>query len=308
MQKNNRAIVVGDVKKSFGKLVALNSLSFDVNYGDFFGLLGPNGAGKTTMVNMMATITKPSAGKINILGLNTETDSLAIRRKIGLVFQDSALDRQLTVEENLLFAGALHGLNSNFLKTKINEILKLFELNDRKKDVVGTLSGGQRRAIDIARGLIHEPEILFLDEPTIGLDVLTRMNIWRFIHKLQKSRGITVVLTTHYLEEAESCDNVCFIDKGELILNGKPERLINQFNAEILEIESLEIEDIYPDIMAIFGQGKLDYKTAYFKVEKDTKNLINEGLALIKDRFGGKLKRISIRPVNLNDVFIWVTT
>ena len=306
MTPNHLAIELVDVTKQYSDVLAADSVSFKVREGEFFGLLGPNGAGKTTTINMMTSILKPSKGKIRILGLDVKKRAVEVRKNVGLVFQDSALDRQLTVRENLMFAGMLHGLKKNLIEKRLTELLNLFGLEDKKDKPVGSLSGGQRRGVDIARGVIHGPRVLFLDEPTIGLDVSARVRIWRFIHKLRKSDGITIVLTTHYLEEAESCDNVCFIEKGKIVLAGKPESLIKQFDSEILEIESSDIDELYPSLCKLLGEGRVDFKTAYFKAKKNEETFVAQKIDQIKNEFSSKVRRVSIRPINLNDVFLWV--
>ena len=308
MTPNHLAIELVDVTKQYSDVLAADSVSFKVRDGEFFGLLGPNGAGKTTTINMMTSILKPSKGKIRILGLDVEKRAVEVRKNVGLVFQDSALDRQLTVRENLMFAGMLHGLKKNLIEKRLTELLNLFGLEDKKDKPVGSLSGGQRRGVDIARGVVHKPRVLFLDEPTIGLDVSARVRIWRFIHKLRKSDGIPIVLTTHYLEEAESCDNVCFIDKGKIVLDGKPEALIKQFDSEILEIESSDIDELYPSLCKLLGEGRVDFKTAYFKAKKNEETFVAQKIDQIKNEFSSKVRRVSIRPINLNDVFLWVNT
>ena len=308
MTPNHLAIELVDVTKQYSDVLAADSVSFKVRDGEFFGLLGPNGAGKTTTINMMTSILKPSKGKIRILGLDVKKRAVEVRKNVGLVFQDSALDRQLTVRENLIFAGMLHGLKKNLIEKRLTELLNLFGLEDKKDKPVGSLSGGQRRGVDIARGVVHKPRVLFLDEPTIGLDVSARVRIWRFIHKLRKSDGITIVLTTHYLEEAESCDNVCFIDKGKIVLAGKPEALIKQFDSEILEIESSDIDELYPSLCKLLGEGRVDFKTAYFKAKKNEETFVAQKIDQIKNEFSSKVRRVSIRPINLNDVFLWINT
>ncbi len=308
MTPNHLAIELVDVTKQYSDVLAADSVSFKVRDGEFFGLLGPNGAGKTTTINMMTSILKPSKGKIRILGLDVKKRAVEVRKNVGLVFQDSALDRQLTVKENLMFAGMLHGLKKNLIEKRLTELLNLFGLEDKKDKPVGSLSGGQRRGVDIARGVVHKPRVLFLDEPTIGLDVSARVRIWRFIHKLRKSDGITIVLTTHYLEEAESCDNVCFIDKGKIVLDGKPEALIKQFDSEILEIESSDIDELYPSLCKLLGEGRVDFKTAYFKAKKNEETFVAQKIDQIKNEFSSKVRRVSIRPINLNDVFLWINT
>src|SRR5207245_4302140 len=200
-------------------------LDLEVRAGEFFGLLGPNGAGKTTTVHLLATLLAPSRGAALVAGHDVVREGLAVRRSIGLVFQDTTLDRDLSIAENLRFAARLWSLPDRVARPRIDMLLRQFELLDRRDDPVRTLSGGLRRAVDIARGILHEPRILFLDEPTAGLDPRVRRSLWERIRALRAASGLTVLLTTHYVEEAEPCDRVAVLDRGRLAAVGTPPAL-----------------------------------------------------------------------------------
>src|SRR6185295_3334188 len=209
-----------------------------------FGLLGPNGSGKTTTIHMLASLIRPTAGSAHVSGFDVAIDAVKARETIGIVFQESALDRTLTVAENLRFAGLLQNLPPRVIAERSSELLELFGLQEQRAKPVAALSGGMRRALDIVRGVLHQPRVLFLDEPTIGLDLPNRRRIWRFIEKLRMHTAVTVLLTTHYLEEADGCDRVSFIRKGRLAESGMPRALVEQLGRHIVEVESPDIERV----------------------------------------------------------------
>ena len=223
--------------KDFGAVRALDGLDLDVGEAEFFGFLGPNGAGKTTAVHIFATLLAPTRGSARIAGHDVVRESLAVRRSIGLVFQEPTLDRDLTVEENLRFAARLWDLpgGTRSAATRIDELLRQFGLSERRDSPVRSLSGGMRRAADIARGVLHRPRVLFLDEPTAGLDPRARRTLWQFIRDLRAASGMTVFLTTHYVEEAEPCDRVAVLDRGHLVAQGTPAELKRAAGAGSLE-------------------------------------------------------------------------
>jgi len=219
------AIEARGLGKDFGTIRALEQLDLDVRAGEFFGLLGPNGAGKTTTVHLLATLLAPTRGTARVVGHDVVRDDLAVRRAIGLVFQETTLDRDLTVQENLRFAGRLWNLPRPLAVPRIEGLVRQFGLLERRDDPVRTLSGGMRRAADLARGMLHEPRVLFLDEPTAGLDPRARRSLWELIGRLRQASGLTVFLTTHYVEEAEPCDRVAVMDHGRLVALGTPAEL-----------------------------------------------------------------------------------
>ncbi len=211
--------------KDFGSVRALDSLDLTVRRGEFFGFLGSNGAGKTTAIHLLATLVRPSRGSARVEGHDVEREPLAVRRRIGLVFQESTLDRELTAEQNLVFAARLYGLGGHAARRRIDELLELFDLLERRREPVRSLSGGMKRALDIARGILHSPRLLFLDEPTLGLDVGARRRTWEFLHRLRESASMTFFLTTHYLEETTACDRAAIIRHGALVALGTPKEL-----------------------------------------------------------------------------------
>ncbi len=229
------AIETRGLGKDFGSVRALDGLELEVGEAEFFGFLGPNGAGKTTTVHLLATLLAPTRGAACICGQDVVRESLAVRRSIGLVFQETTLDRDLTVEENLRFAARLWDLPGRLAGPRVEELLRQFGLLDRRRFPVRTLSGGMRRALDIARGVLHRPRVLFLDEPTAGLDPRARRSLWQFIQALRAASGVTLFLTTHYVEEAEPCDRVAVLDCGRLAALGTPDVLKRSAGVGTLE-------------------------------------------------------------------------
>jgi ABC-2 type transport system ATP-binding protein len=229
------AIDARGLGKDFGSIRALDHLDLEVREGEFFGFLGPNGAGKTTTVHLLATLLRPSRGTARVAGHDVVGDSLQVRRSIGLVFQETTLDRDLTVEENLRFAARLWDLPNRVALPRIDQLLGQFGLLDRRRDLVRTLSSGMRRALDVARGILHEPRVLFLDEPTAGLDPRVRRSLWDMIQALRRASGLTVFLTTHYVEEAEPCDRVAILDRGRRVALGTPVELKRAVGVASLE-------------------------------------------------------------------------
>ncbi|PWR69838.1 ATP-binding cassette domain-containing protein [Methanospirillum lacunae] len=237
------AILVKDLTKKFNDLVAVNHISFEIEQGEIFGLLGPNGAGKTTTLSMLATMQKPTSGLATIQGKNVEKDEDGVRKAIGIVFQDQSLDEELTAGENMDFHGRLYRIPTEIRKQRIDELLRLVELHERKNDIVKTFSGGMRRRLEIARGLLHHPSVLFLDEPTLGLDPQTRNHLWQYIATLSKEKNISIILTTHYMEEADRlCDRIAIIDHGTIIALDTPENLKNGIGGDIITISTPEFE------------------------------------------------------------------
>jgi ABC-2 type transport system ATP-binding protein len=289
--------------KRYGDIVAVDGLDLEVPPGQFFGLLGPNGSGKTTTIHMLATLVKPSGGSVRIGDVDVARYPVRARRQIGLVFQESALDRTLTVAENLRFAGRLYDLPPHVSAQRAQELLELFDMADNRDRPVATLSGGMRRALDIVRGVLHEPQVLFLDEPTIGLDLPNRRRIWRFIERLRARTGMTVLLTTHYLEEANPCDRVCFIRKGRLVDAGAPQDLVGRLGRHILEIESDDLDTLTARLEPKLGECLLDGDVAFFRhADEDLSTL-----ARMQTETGNAANAWRVRRPNLNDVFLWLS-
>jgi len=231
---NEIAIKVKNLSKHFGQVIAVDNISFEVGMGEVFGFLGPNGAGKTTTINILCTLLMPTAGEATVNGFNVVNFPNQVRRSIGIIFQDPSLDERLTAYENLNFHGMIYHLSSKLRKTRIDEVLHMVGLYSKKGTIVRTFSGGMKRRLEIARGLMHSPKILFLDEPTTGLDPQTRKYIWDYIIELSQKEGITVFLTTHYMDEAEICQRVGIIDHGKIVDLDTPGALKNKYNVSSL--------------------------------------------------------------------------
>ncbi|MCP5344697.1 MAG: ATP-binding cassette domain-containing protein [Pseudomonadales bacterium] len=297
-------ILAQGISKHYGALTAVDGLSLDIPAGQFFGLLGPNGSGKTTTIHMLATLLAPSAGSILIDGLDITKDPLQARKKIGLVFQDSSLDGTLSVEQNLLFCAGLQGLSLKASRERLQELLPLFDLQDRRHAPVASLSGGMRRAVDILRGIVHRPRVLFLDEPTVGLDLPSRKRIWHFVRRQIAEHGMTVVLTTHYLEEAAPCDQVCFIRQGQAIARGNPDALVHEFGDRILEIEASDIARLTAQLHLKQNDFLMEGNTLLVRERHDTQVSLEE----IQQQLAQQVETLRIRKPNLNDVFLWLTS
>lgn len=232
----NYSIEVRNLTKKFGDFTAVDNISFSVKRGETFAFLGPNGAGKTTTIKMLTTLLHPTTGTMLVNGYDPIKNQDAVRRSFGIVFQDQSLDEELTAYENMEFHGVLYKVPDKILRKKIEELLNFVELWDRKNDLVKHFSGGMKRRLEIARGLLHTPELLFMDEPTIGLDPQTRNHIWKYLKDLNGTAGITVFFTTHYMDEAERvADRVAIIDHGRIVAEGRPEELKNKTGAKTLE-------------------------------------------------------------------------
>ena len=303
------AIFLENLTKVFNGLRAVDGISFEVKERELFGLLGPNGAGKTTTLNMLATLIRPTSGKAFISGFDVLEERDKVRKSIGMVFQEPALDNYLTGRENLEFHGMMYGLKRKEAKERVKEALKIVELEEFADKLVQTYSGGMKRRLEIARALVHQPKILFLDEPTLGLDAQTRRKIWEYIKRLNKEKGVTIILTTHYMEEADFlADRVAIIDFGKIVALDAPENLKNLLGGDVISIEV----DNHQAAQKTFGKlawvKKINHEngTFYLQVEKGEEKIpflirINEKEA------GFKIKSINLRKPTLEDVFLYFT-
>ena len=237
------AIEVLGISKRYGDVVAVDGVSFSAAQGEILALLGPNGAGKSTMVKMLCTLARPTRGTARVAGFDVGRQPRAVRRRIGLVFQEQTLDDQLTAEENLRFHAVLYRVPKGEVEARIDRVLNLVALEDRRRDLVATFSGGMARRLEIARSMLHTPAVLFLDEPTVGLDPQTRALMWEDVTRLRAEEGVTVLLTTHYMDEAEYADRIAIIDHGRLLALDRPQLLKRNLGADrILELKLLQTE------------------------------------------------------------------
>ena len=288
---------ITNVSKSFGKIKAVNNISFKVKKGEMFAYLGVNGAGKSTTISMICGTLKNDNGNIIVCGEDINKNSKYIKNKIGVVFQNSVLDQTLSVYDNLKYRASLYDITGNEFKKRFEELSKMFELNEIKNQKVKTLSGGQRRRVDIARAIIHEPEFLILDEPTTGLDPNTRKKLWNIIRNLREKNGMTVFLTTHYMEEAADADFITIIEKGKIITEGTPLDLKNKYAKDIINIYHIEENDIM--------KLKLPYTKIRdgFKIEVENTSIATDLIIKNKEIF----KDYEIIKGKMDDVFLNAT-
>ena len=296
-------IEVRDLRKSFGDVEAVRGVSFSVAAGEVFGFLGPNGAGKTTTINMLCTLAKPTGGSATVAGHDVARERDDVRRHIGLVFQDPTVDGYLTAAQNLKLHAELYGVPSDLVAPRMRQVLEMVGLYDRRDAEVKTFSGGMRRRLEIARGLMHSPRVLFLDEPTIGLDPQTRASIWGYIHELRQREEITIFMTTHYMDEAEFCDRIAIMDQGEIVVLDTPEALKESVGADRIRIET---EDHDAAIAALHGRFGIDARVSEHAVTFAVKG----GEAFVPRLFaelGLPIRAISVSRPTLDDVFMSYT-
>jgi ABC-2 type transport system ATP-binding protein len=229
-------ITVEKLSRSFGELQAVKGIDLQVERGETFGFLGPNGAGKSTTIKMLCTLLRPTSGRAAINGYDITREASQVRRSIGIVFQDPTLDEYLTAEQNLYYHCMIYHTPSKTREARIQAVLELVGLEDRRKDIVKTFSGGMKRRLEVARGLLHEPQTLFLDEPTVGLDPQTRRSVWEHVLRLRESTGLTIFMTTHYMEEAEYCDRIAIIDHGQIVAIDTPAALKRMVGQDLVEL------------------------------------------------------------------------
>jgi len=301
-------ITVENLKKSFGTHVALNGISFSIAEGEFYGLLGPNGAGKTTTISIISTILEPDSGNVMINGMELKKNKVACKKIIGVVPQEIALYDKLSAVENLQFWGSLYNVEKSILEQRINENLELLGLADRKDDKIKNYSGGMKRRINIAAALLHEPKILFMDEPTVGIDPQSRNLIFDVVQKLHK-KGMTIIYTTHYMEEAEKfCDRIGIIDKGEIIVQGTFQELreFSKMKESILVRYANEGDEIATKIKNnLKGDFVLNGKEIIFScndIKSDLPKVVN-----YCGEIGLELSHIDIQHVNLETIFLKLT-
>jgi ABC-2 type transport system ATP-binding protein len=296
-------INVQNLSKQFKSLKAVNDISFSVDEGEVFGFLGPNGAGKTTTINILCTLLSPSAGSARIAGCDCVTMPDAVRAAIGLIFQDTTLDTGLTAYENLKFHAYLYNLDRKLTERRIDEMLEVVELQARKNDIIKSFSGGMKRRLEIARGLLHYPRVLFLDEPTLGLDPQTRNTIWDFINALRKKEKITVFMTTHYMEEAENCGRIGIIDHGKIIALDTPARLKETVHGDIVNLVTTDNSRAMQEIQQRFGfSARIENGGLSLEAEKG-----DEFIPKLLQALSVRTLSVGLKKPTLNDVFLRLT-
>jgi ABC-2 type transport system ATP-binding protein len=247
------AISVSGLTKNYGEIEAVRGIDFEVPAGETFGFLGPNGAGKSTTIKILCTLARPTSGSARVAGHDVAAERDSVRRNIGLVFQDTTLDNYLSGEQNLRFHASLYGVPASAVEPRMRQVLEMVGLWDRKDSLVMTYSGGMQRRLEIARGLLHAPRVLFLDEPTVGLDPQTRSSIWEYINDLKKREDITIFLTTHYMDEAEHCDRIAIIDHGRIVAIDTPEALKASVGKDRVQIHTADNAEAIAELGREFG-------------------------------------------------------
>jgi ABC-2 type transport system ATP-binding protein len=297
------AITVASLTKNYGDIQAVRGIDFEVPVGETFGFLGPNGAGKSTTIKMLCTLARPTSGSARVAGHEVTSGRDAVRRNIGLVFQDTTLDNYLTGAQNLRFHAALYGVPAAAVEPRMRQVLEMVGLWDRRDSVVMTYSGGMKRRLEIARGLLHAPRVLFLDEPTVGLDPQTRASIWEYINELKSREDITIFLTTHYMDEAEHCDRIAIIDHGQIVAIDTPEALKASVGKDRVQIHTADDQAAIAELAREFGiEAAMHEGAVTFSVAS--------GEQFVPRLFGGlsvPIKSVSVSRPTLDDVFMSYT-
>jgi ABC-2 type transport system ATP-binding protein len=296
-------IAVSGLVKTYGNIEAVRGIDLAVRRGEIFGFLGPNGAGKSTTISVLCTLLKPTSGRASVAGIDVATDPDAVRSRIGLVFQDPSLDIQLTARENLLFHAMVYGVARYHRKDRIAAALATVDLSDRADALVSTFSGGMKRRLEIARGILHAPEVLFLDEPTQGLDPQTRANVWDHLREIRATTGLTVFMTTHYMEEAEFCDRIAIIDHGTIVALGTPDELKAQVGGDIVVVSTADNARAAQEM-----EGKLGVKPVH---DGDTLRVeVQDGAEFVPRLITAlslPVNTVTVRRPSLDDVFLKLT-
>jgi ABC-2 type transport system ATP-binding protein len=302
------AIETSELTRSFNGLVAVDRLTISVERGEIFGLLGPNGAGKTTTISMLCTILKPTSGRAIVNGFDVVKQDTLVRKSIGIVFQDPSIDDRLTGRENLYMHANLYGVPLAEQKSRIDRVLKLVELEDRADDLMRTYSGGMRRRLEIARGLIHYPKVLFLDEPTIGLDPQTREHIWSYIEDLKKTHDITMVLTTHYMDEADRLsDRIAIMDYGKVVALDTSSELKAKLEGDVIEVKTKEAEKLSSLLAGMTDILRTDVIDDRLDVTVRGGKSLLPRIVETAEKSGVFIESVSLHEPNLEDVFLHYT-
>ncbi|MBU0612679.1 ATP-binding cassette domain-containing protein [Patescibacteria group bacterium] len=296
-------IEVKELTKKYKDNTAVDKISFSVEKGEIFGFLGPNGAGKTTTISVLTTLLKPTAGLALVNDFDVLKEKDKVRSSIGIIFQDPSLDDKLTARENLRFHAWLYKVPADKMAKRIDEMLKMVGLEDKQKKLIETYSGGMKRRLEIARGLLHYPQVLFLDEPTIGLDPQTRAHIWDYIMKLRQQENITMFMTTHYMDEAEYCDRIAIMDNGKIIALDTPKKLKKMVGGDVIILKTEDNEKAKQEIMEKF-QTEVNAKNGELMITKENGE---EFIPQLFKQLSVSVASISNRKPTLNDVFLKLT-
>ena len=296
-------IQVENLVKKFGNITAVHDISFLVEEGTIFGFLGPNGAGKTTTINILCTLLSPTSGSAFIAGHDCMKEPSEVRKSIGIVFQDSTLDKDLTAYENLIFHAHLYNVPVREMRVRVEEMLHFVGLYERRHDLVKKFSGGMKRRLEVARGLIHRPRVLFLDEPTLGLDPQSRTNLWEFITELPGKHNVTIFMTTHYMEEAEVCANIAVIDNGRIIAMGTPDELKNTVGGDVVSITTRDNAASKIEIEKTFNLAVSEKAGELYMTCSRGDTCVPELIRTL----GEKVLSVRVQRPTLNDVFLILT-
>jgi len=301
--RSKTILEVRQLTHSYGATPALRDLSFAMSPGEIFGLLGPNGGGKTTLFRILSSLLQPDAGEALIANHSVTNDSHAVRRSIGVVFQAPSLDLQLTVRENMRHQGRLYGISGQALETRIDEMLEQVNLADREDELVRNLSGGLMRRIDLAKGLMHRPSLVLLDEPTTGLDPGARLDLWSYLERAREQDGLSVLITTHLMEDADRCDRLLFLDKGKAVALDTPEALREEIGGDVVTIRGADLAGLAGDIQSRFGQAAETVDGTLRLRRAGGPEFVPE----LFEAFPGRIEAVSVGKPTLEDVFIQKT-
>ena len=296
-------VLVSDLVKRYGEVEAVRGIGFEVQPGETFGFLGPNGAGKSTTIKILCTLADPTSGTARVAGYDVQRQRDTVRRNIGLVFQDTTLDNYLTGEQNLRFHADLYGVPKSQFAPRMRQVLEMVNLWDRRTADVGTYSGGMKRRLEIARGLLHAPRVLFLDEPSVGLDPQTRSSIWEYINDLKKREDVTIFLTTHYMDEAENCDRIAIIDHGKIVAIDTPENLKASVAKDRVQISTSADRTAIAEIRDRFGIDAAIHEGMVTFNEESGEHFVPRLFAGLSTQ----IKAVSVARPSLDDVFMSYT-
>jgi ABC-2 type transport system ATP-binding protein len=304
------ALLVEELSYSYGTRLVLDRVSFQVEKGALIGILGPNGSGKTTLFRLLSTLYAAPAGMITLAGSAYPAQAAAARRRMGIVFQSPSLDKKLTVAENMVHQGHLYGLRGSGLRKRVEELLQLFGLKERARDLVETLSGGQQRRVEVAKALLHEPELLLLDEPSTGIDPAARRDFWRHLFALKEQKGLTILVTTHLLDEAERCDRLLILDRGKRVAWETPSRLRELIPGSVLSIRSPKLSEMEGALKQLWADRMVRRVDGALRIEPRSEESVEDVMrdaASLLQRFGADVTALTVSQPSLEDVFLHLT-